>query len=429
MQFRHGQDGGASGSGSESDSAMEWEEVLQSQPAASTSRATTPTGPGADQEGIEVTLKPGNGIKTSSKGKGKGKDRQSGFSAQAALDRAHRQDLHKVHAASLLISGHIRNGWLNDKILQARLMSKVPLGIQNKFHEYSKTTHPKATDRSRLFEGAVRGLVGWWSEKFRIEDKLAKNGENEASLLSLFATPCSFVMMDFAEMEKSLACLPPRERTRLLMPFAEDSDLFELLEAFPSREKSSKKKEKAPRLPKLISSELGELIRNSQSLAKRALKMSGTKDISAQLFTSLCRALDIPARLVCALPCIDYRSASKLQKDEKAIDIRTGGSGKKRKRRTSISDRGDDEGDEVDEEEFEEVPIPDSMPSRSVRKTASKLGHMSDSAATSLQANGKRERRGEVSASYPSENRKRKARMSSVELGEHMVYPYVFWSS
>lgn len=415
MDFTHARNGAQSGS--ESESEMEWEEVLEAQPAASTSQAEIGAEDGAGR-GIEVMLKPGTMVTMSSKRKGNGKGRPSGFSAQAALQRAYRQDVHKIHAASLLISGHIRNGWLNETVLQARLMSKVPLSVQNKFHEYSKTTHPKATDRSRLFESAMKGLVTWWSERFRIEECLTKAGLGGKTLFSSLECPCSIAAIEYSDLQGFLGDLSPRDRTRLLMPFADDAQLQELVEAFPSPEKSTKKV-KSTKLPKPLSSELGELIRNSQSLAKRALKMSGTRDISAQLFTSLCRALDIPARLVYALPSVDYRSNHKMQKDEKIIDIRTGGSGRKRKRETSILNSEDAEEEEEEEEDFEEVQIPASMPSNALRKTAARNGNVSDSSFTTLHPSGQASRRGKGPVKPLFANRKDKFRAESIDVGQH----------
>jgi xeroderma pigmentosum group C-complementing protein len=55
--------------------------------------------------------------------------------------------------------------------------------------------------------------------------------------------------------------------------------------------------------------ESGEPIHGAKSLMKRALLMKGSKDMSAQLFTSCLRALDIPARLVFSLQPVTWRGA------------------------------------------------------------------------------------------------------------------------
>ena len=53
----------------------------------------------------------------------------------------------------------------------------------------------------------------------------------------------------------------------------------------------------------------GDSIRDVQSLMKRVVTMEGSRDMSAQLFVSLCRALQIPARLVVSLQPLDWRFA------------------------------------------------------------------------------------------------------------------------
>lgn len=437
------------------ESEMEWEEVVQpaaaetANAAASTSKLD-PSGPqinGVRSDGIEVTLKKSAAANALlSKGKGKGRGRPAGFSIEAALQRAHRQELHKLHASCLLLSGHIRNGWINDKTLQARLLSKTPLTLQNNFHNYSKSTHPKQHDRSRLFENAMRALLTWWNDRFFIEDA-KPDLLSEESLYDLFANPQSLHTYDYTDMHAMLEDLSEGDRTRLMMPFAEDSHLQELLETFPPKSAASpfrtsnkgKGKQRAPKLPKAVSQELGELIRNPQSLAKRAVKLSGTKDVSAQLFTSLCRALDIPARLVCSLPAVDYRSANKMKSDDRTTDIRTGGSatkaaGKKRKRAgdgnasasVSFEDTNNEDDEDDDDGDFEEVAIPTSLPGKALKNGARPVlasktavpGTASDAstAGTAGTRRGKMSRQKRAASLFAARNGK--ARAQSYEEGE-----------
>lgn len=52
-----------------------------------------------------------------------------------------------------------------------------------------------------------------------------------------------------------------------------------------------------------------ETIRSSKSLMKHALMSSGSRDTSAQLFTALCRALGIPARLVVSVQSVPWQAS------------------------------------------------------------------------------------------------------------------------
>ena len=75
-----------------------------------------------------------------------------------------------------------------------------------------------------------------------------------------------------------------------------------------------------------------ELIRSPNSLMKHALMRNGSRDVSAQLFTALCRSLGIPARLVVSLQSVpwqtgvgkpkpSYERKSKGKGKEKALEV------------------------------------------------------------------------------------------------------------
>jgi xeroderma pigmentosum group C-complementing protein len=51
-----------------------------------------------------------------------------------------------------------------------------------------------------------------------------------------------------------------------------------------------------------------EVVRSEKSLMKHALLRSGSRDVSSQLFTALCRALGIPARLVVSLQSVPWKT-------------------------------------------------------------------------------------------------------------------------
>ena len=51
-----------------------------------------------------------------------------------------------------------------------------------------------------------------------------------------------------------------------------------------------------------------EVVRSAKSLMKHALKRSGSRDVSSQLFTALCRALGIPTRLMVSLQSVPWKT-------------------------------------------------------------------------------------------------------------------------
>jgi xeroderma pigmentosum group C-complementing protein len=106
-----------------------------------------------------------------------------------------------------------------------------------------------------------------------------------------------------------------------------------------------------------------EIIRSSKSLMKHALACRGSRDVSAQLFTALCRALGIPARLVVSLQSVPWQAKIGKPKTPKT------NSGGSRRRKTdtgkgkgkAVKPIGQD-GDESDEDEDIEpieIPTPD----------------------------------------------------------------------
>lgn len=87
--------------------------------------------------------------------------------------------------------------------------------------------------------------------------------------------------------------------------------------------------------------ESGERIRSPNSLMKHALMQSGSRDTSAQLFTALCRALDIPARLVVSLQGTPWRSGVGKFKS-KTADPAPGQKGKRKAESSGALSEGSD---------------------------------------------------------------------------------------
>ena len=104
----------------------------------------------------------------------------------------------------------------------------------------------------------------------------------------------------------------------------------------------------------------GERIRSEKSLMKHALMRKGSRDTSAQLFTALCRALGIPARLVVSLQSVPWQAgvgkpkptAKKKKKAQEGDGGDTKGNGKGKAEAGGAS--------EGDDDDMEDVTIPSS---------------------------------------------------------------------
>jgi xeroderma pigmentosum group C-complementing protein len=153
-------------------------------------------------------------------------------------------------------------------------MSLTPMSLQNSFAMITKARVPEAGKRGRLFETALQRLVDWWGEFFEVvpEGHLRSRTFDEVS----------------AELktheEKRARRGEKRERGK------------------------GKGKQRAEDSEDDEDDGNGEVLHSVKSLMKHALLQRGSRDVSSQLFTALCRALGIPARLVVSLQSVPWQT-------------------------------------------------------------------------------------------------------------------------
>lgn len=148
-------------------------------------------------------------------------------------------------------------------------MSLTPLNLQTAFLNIKKSRVPDAAYRGHIFENSIKALAEWWAREFF---RVQKAGHIQS--------------YTYEEV-----------RTLLKSGDYEFNENYELAYA---------------------SFEGHEIVKTPKSLMKHALMRSGSRDVSAQLFTALCRALDIPARLVVSLQSVPWKtSAGKLKPNAK----------------------------------------------------------------------------------------------------------------
>ncbi|KAG9308862.1 hypothetical protein JVU11DRAFT_11321 [Chiua virens] len=230
--------------GDSSEDELDWEEVpVLEQPDQLDIPLELEVAP-APQQNIEIVLQ----------ARPKKDDTKKKMAAALHARRVLRTTCHKIHTVALLANARIRNKWINDPLLHARLLSITPLSLQNGFAMIHKSHVPDQNKRGRLFEAAVERLITWWCESF------------------FSVTPTGHIRSrTFEEVEEEISrCSDPDD----LDP--NDSGY--------------------------------ERIRSVESLMKHLLMQRGCRDTSALLFTALCRALDIPARLVVSLQSVPWKS-------------------------------------------------------------------------------------------------------------------------
>ncbi|KAG9097692.1 hypothetical protein FS749_005727 [Ceratobasidium sp. UAMH 11750] len=285
---------------------------------------------------IEITLTKAGGIN---------KQEQEEIARQrqvAAQDRLVRLASHKFHAVALLASLSIRNQWLNDDLLKARVLSLIPLPIQHAFASITKSAHPDPARRGRLFETALSRLVDWFapSSSFATQNpymgrsqgwfRVKEHGHIRAHTFEAASTRVQVLEGREAERQIRRAERTERraKRARALIKgkgkgravssssSGEDEDL---------EEEDEGSEWYAP-----------ETLRSTNSIAKHALQRSGSRDMATLVFVAMVRAIGLPARLVGSLQCVSW-SPPKDHSDKKGKKEARNGAGT---RSEQISGRG-----------------------------------------------------------------------------------------
>ncbi|KAH9053373.1 hypothetical protein EDB87DRAFT_1651420 [Lactarius vividus] len=290
---------------SDSEDELDWEEVAV--PQAEYSVPEDQAGP-STRPNIEITLDayPARGKDTQRK--------LPGGISQA--ERLLRIDCHKVHTVALISNARERNRWINDELLQARLLSLTPLAIHNSFAMIHKSRIPDDVKRGYLFELAISRLASWWADTF--------------FTVKSTGHLCSRTFEDVQQVLLSKGLVS-----------------------------SSDKKGKGKALPPEadpLEDEV-EIVRSARSLMKHALMRSGSRDVSSQLFTALCRALGIPTRLVVSLQSVPWQTnvgrpktpAKPKEANSKGKGVERGDAGVDVSQRDSSGDHMEVDGDSEDE--------------------------------------------------------------------------------
>lgn len=148
-------------------------------------------------------------------------------------------------------------------------MSLTPLHLQNAFLNITKSRIPDASYRGHTFENSLKALVEWWANVFF---QVQSTGHIQSHT--------------FEEIQRLLK--------------SKEIEFDDDYRPTPNSLKGH------------------EIVKSSKSLMKHALMRSGSRDVSAQLFTALCRALDIPARLVVSIQSVPWQmNAGKPKRNEK----------------------------------------------------------------------------------------------------------------
>ncbi|EEH47148.1 uncharacterized protein PADG_03246 [Paracoccidioides brasiliensis Pb18] len=268
---------------SSDDEEENWEDALQG----TTASITTPAAP-APQD-LELTLDRSHHTYVDIGAPGK--------KGPSKIEREIRIQTHYMHVQFLLFHNAIRNWWINDKKLHQILRDRLPPAIKGEIEKWEvaagrklpKTSQKSPNATSKATEGkrkkdTNRQQRNWGEDASRLEAgqpemKIISGGDPTIQLLKVLA----------AHWRKQFKITAPGLRKRGYRTIA---TLQEEIDSFHKGDHS--KYDHGERIADL--SEFRELARRSE----------GSRDVGAQLFTALVRALGIEARMVASLQPIGF---------------------------------------------------------------------------------------------------------------------------
>ncbi|KAF8450103.1 Rad4 transglutaminase-like domain-containing protein [Terfezia claveryi] len=259
---------------SDSDSSEEedWENCLQEaiDPGASSTKHEAPLGD------LEVTLEPNKAQLWSTGKKG-----------VSGVERTIRMTAHMLHTQFLLYHGFRRNSWLCDEELQAILFSHLTPGIAGQVEKYHQA-------RQRQLESSQKV-----QEKGKSKSKSTGKGAFCATESAKFESTASDPLVHLLGAlihfwKKQFIINAPGLRKNGYLSMAELAEMLSAKGGLQEGERGTK-------------ASTSERVENLRAYREMARKLEGSRDVGAQFFTALLRALGFEARLVFSLQPLGFR--------------------------------------------------------------------------------------------------------------------------
>lgn len=257
-------------------------------------------------------------------------------------DRTARLAAHKWMVLSVIAHTKARNELINDEALRDHLYTIVP----NNFLEKLRLIHPKKVpvqnERVRMFESLLRDITRWWVSRFRLEPNMtagaALRQPDPDSFNGLFPAPGRRVdgwVVETAKQRedrhrevRKLDAQKSKEVKKKVKGKgkAKVEDDAPTNAGEPKKEEEDEEKQKKRKAPFseitlfgpgnstqphfLRLGDAAEPIYSAQELMSHARELVGSRETSAQLFASMCRALGIPSRLVVSVQAPSWSVAA-----------------------------------------------------------------------------------------------------------------------
>ncbi|KAJ9248149.1 hypothetical protein DTO207G8_7590 [Paecilomyces variotii] len=261
-----------------SDDAVDWEDAMDT--AGPSASNTTPATPAVETGDLELTLDKDEIHLT---------DLLEGKKGPTKIERFIRMQTHCMHVQCLLFHNAIRNAWISDAKVHDILRAKLPEAIKKEVKKWRISSGLEMPEEKPPEKNKKKGRKGknkeasrdWGEDSSRVEPGQPdmSRGDPLISLLRILA----------AYWKKQFKVTAPGLRKRGYMPL---SVLEAEIKSFQNDDHDPLKH--------------GERIRNREEFRAVADRMQGSRDVGAQLFTSLLRALGIEARLVSSLQPLGF---------------------------------------------------------------------------------------------------------------------------
>ncbi|KAE8131959.1 Rad4 transglutaminase-like domain-containing protein, partial [Aspergillus pseudotamarii] len=276
LQDQETKDGPSDESDSDDDE-VDWEDAMESK--ATTATATTPSMTPAHVQDLELTLDK-NEVHLS--------DIIDGKKAPSKIERQIRVLTHCLHVQFLLHHNALRNAWANDSQVHDILRRKLPAALHKEVKKWEVSSGlelpekpPEETTKKKKGKQRRKSERDWGEASSRMEPGQPdmSRGDPIITLLKVLA----------AYWKKQFKITAPGLRKRGYRPM---SHLEADISAFNKEEHDPER--------------FGEKVSGLDEFRQAAERMEGSRDLGAQLFTALLRALSIEARLVASLQPLGF---------------------------------------------------------------------------------------------------------------------------
>lgn len=306
------------------DDAIDWEDAIGPNPTS----ATTPTRAAPEIQDLELTL---------DKNESHVSDLLDGKKGPTKIERQIRIETHCMHVQSLLFHNALRNSWANDAKVQEALRKKLPDGIHKEVKKWRissgieiperKPEPPKTKKKGKQ----ARKNKDWGAESDRLEPGQPDMSRGDPII------PLLKVLV--AYWRKQFRITAPGLRKHGYRPV---QSLESILKDFHKEDHDPERH--------------GERIANIDEFRSAAEHMQGSRDLGAQLFTALIRALGIEARLVANLQPLGFgwtkaetytptKSETNIENSESNADADESGSSTESKKKHTTKNRAQYDGD------------------------------------------------------------------------------------